>query len=490
VATSSSLQVASDGQDKAPDAIDFEDIGSSDLEADEEGEERKGVTEMDVEEGREKKAATAAAELVQQLKPNLAGTVEDDDDTDYGSLFQLPFAGNGAAPQPTPMGETSMRASASQPVPTPTRPFSIFLGEEKQRRDKMEDGVSNAHQAHRAQVGELSASHLPTTATPSVDTIATTTTMPTTSLPSSAAIGGPKVLPPMVASVLTGSAVVFTPSVKEICSSLFNGGDGPILKFSELFAPQRYAKRTRQRQTTHAKGRVVQSTSIDEEEDEEEVFSRLRHIFTLPADEVSDDDEEAGDTAVVSEAQGLSSTQLSAPERDQEVKPAKKLLASVPSPVHEAVQTWPWEEEILWSDSSNGDDCDDSSTKAACRHTLEPPPQNPRPPPPPAAAIAGDATQGVTLSSWGALGEEDVNAKRWHTSGVSTHPDGEDIVVGPREWSLFPVVNEDFERYDNVLTLLDGPSPYALVVCLGTLHPVALGWTLSYGMTARSLQQQ
>lgn len=46
----------------------------------------------------------------------------------------------------------------------------------------------------------------------------------------------PVVLPPLVISVLSGDVSETTPEVYQICSTL-RGPNGPILKFSELFAP-------------------------------------------------------------------------------------------------------------------------------------------------------------------------------------------------------------------------------------------------------------
>jgi hypothetical protein len=47
----------------------------------------------------------------------------------------------------------------------------------------------------------------------------------------------PVVLPPLVVSVLSGEVKEATPAVHKICSTL-RGPNGPILKFSELFAPE------------------------------------------------------------------------------------------------------------------------------------------------------------------------------------------------------------------------------------------------------------
>jgi hypothetical protein len=480
------------GEEKAPDAIDFEDMSDGEVDdfLDDEPEVAKEVKQEKEEDAEEVRAK--AAEMARALKSKLgAGAAkqggddyDDDYDTDTSSLpsitASLPGRTNG--PSAAPSITTTTSASTATPLAVFVPPLPVKqevqdgggMGLDEMEKalfsDDDDDESINEKEAEsetRPKAEENTDDDM------DEDLDSKKSVVPLASLPAgttttaASADAGP-VLPPAIAAVLSGSAIVLTPSVKHICSSLYNGMEGPILKFSEIFAPRRPNKRSRLRQAARARARAAAAAAAasvgqaEEEEDEEDLFNTLSYTFYLPKEEVSDDDdyEEAGETdVVVDESSPTAATESAALTEMKRKKKEKKRVREdvtfvpIPSPVHEAVQTWPWEDEIIWENP-------ESSAKA---HATKPVPQQ--------SAVAlrasvseSDAAKTSTASSpphadvkagvWGAIASPEGNVKPAAAATESSASEvleqlEEEPVVEPREWSLFPAINTDLARYDD-----------------------------------------
>jgi hypothetical protein len=419
--------------------------------------------------------------MARTLKSKLAagaakkGGDDYDDDYDADSSSSLPsfpaaaLHANGAAPKPSTT--TTMPTAAAAAPPSATTVFASPLPIKQEPHvdaggmglDEMEKALfSDEDEEEPSEMDEDTSSQQSRDSMPPPASAAATAAAPVDSGP---------VLPPAIAAVLSGNAIVLTPSVKHICSSLYNGLGGPILKFSEIFAPRRPNRRSRLRQAARARARAAAAAAasasagqIEEEEDEEDLFNTLSYTFYLPKEEVGEDDEyeEAGETGVVPLPTATAATIKSADLAVDagEVKRKKKQLregvsfVSIPSPVHEAVQTWPWEDEIIW---------DENSTNTAAKAQLtEPVPQQSvvvlRASVSESELVGTKAAVAVSpplvaakAGQWGAVDQSVKPAAAPAESSTATSEVLEQLeaepIVEPREWSLFPAVNEDLARY-------------------------------------------
>ncbi|KAL6063601.1 Transcription initiation factor TFIID subunit 1 [Balamuthia mandrillaris] len=179
---------------------------------------------------------------------------------------------------------------------------------------------------------------------------------------------------PLVSAILSGSGQELSPrSVRKVCSTL-KGPRGPILKFSEIFAPP---AKTPYKSRTKGKRRGAAATAvppepvenIQPEKDEEELFDQTRYVLFMSeeqlakvlgfeeTDEMDEEEEEEGEegqarnkhNAIFGEDFGFSLFKPNENEAQQYLEQHFP-LKQAPAPFFLPVQQTEWEKSIIWDD--------------------------------------------------------------------------------------------------------------------------------------------
>ncbi len=165
-------------------------------------------------------------------------------------------------------------------------------------------------------------------------------------------------IPLKLKAVFSGSATEITPSIKQVCSSL-TAANGPILKFSEIFAPPARIRAARPRRAKYSRQRErfreeKEDEDIFWEEDDEEVFTTLKHTFLLSrAEDAEETTEATGETSLIAKRDEAFEADVTAaqPLRSKnELNAGHGLRPDLPLAAFDLVYQSPWEKDIIWDD--------------------------------------------------------------------------------------------------------------------------------------------
>jgi len=135
-------------------------------------------------------------------------------------------------------------------------------------------------------------------------------------------------LSPAISAVLSGQVKERTPQIRKVCSTL-RGGDGAILKFSEIFGPEDKIETA-----PPSRHKVKHTKNYPQREDEQQMFINMEEKVYLDEWEES---EEEGSYQPVYPMKELS-----------EIEEVGNVYGEVEEEMYENVMQRNWEENILW----------------------------------------------------------------------------------------------------------------------------------------------